>query len=82
MFFDEYNNFVVMSKEYLLPETHQRDEDYILYAEKTAVSRGSVLPNIVSIDGVETKIINNGRINYVTRYIFSFAQVKAKSTDK
>ena len=69
MFFDEYNNFVVMSKEYLLPETYQREEDYVLYAEKTAVSSGSVLPNIISIDGVETKIINNGRINYVTRYI-------------
>ena len=69
MFFDEYNNFVVMSKEYLLPETYQRDADYVLYAEKTAVSSGSVLPNIISIDGVETKIINNGRINYVTRYI-------------
>lgn len=69
MFFDEYNNFVVMSKEYLLPEPYQRDADYILYAEKTAVSSGSVLPNIVNIDGVETKIINNGRINYVTRYI-------------
>ena len=69
MFFDEYNNFVVMSKEYLLPETYQREEDYVLYAEKTAVSSGSVLPNIISIDGIETKIINNGRINYVTRYI-------------
>ena len=59
MFFDEYNNFVVMSKEYLLPEPYQRDADYVLYAEKTAVSSGSVLPNIISIDGVETKIINN-----------------------
>ena len=69
MFFDEYNNFVVMSKEYLLPETYDREEDYTLYAEKTPTSSGSVLPNIINIEANETKIINSGQINYVTRYI-------------
>jgi hypothetical protein len=29
MFFDEYNNFIVMSKEYLLPSTNERDSEVI-----------------------------------------------------
>ena len=33
MFFDEYNNFVVMSKEYLIPEEGQRQVDSKLYGQ-------------------------------------------------
>lgn len=29
MFFDEYNNFIVMSKEYLLPSTDERDSEVV-----------------------------------------------------
>jgi hypothetical protein len=65
MFFDEYNNFVVMSKEYLIPKNYERDEDFVLYGQKTE----NKLPNIINIDNTETKIINDGQINYVTRYI-------------
>jgi hypothetical protein len=65
MFFDEYNNFVVMSKEYLMPKAFEREEDYTLYAEKTEES----LPNIINLEGIEKNILNAGKINYVTRYI-------------
>jgi len=69
MFFDENNDFIIMTKEYLMPEEDDRVDDYILYAEKTATSSGSVLPNILNIEGYDTKILNNGKINYTTRYI-------------
>jgi len=72
MFFDEYNNFVVMPKEYLMPEISIRDDNpaiserlITLYGQKT----GSIVPNIESIGGFETKILNDGQINYTTRYI-------------
>jgi hypothetical protein len=65
MFFDEYNNFVVMSKEYLMPKEFEREEDYVLYAEKV----NDNLPNIINLQGIEKNVINSGQINYVTRYI-------------
>jgi hypothetical protein len=37
MFFDEYNNFVVMSKEYLLPEEGKRELDNTFYGQDTVV---------------------------------------------
>jgi hypothetical protein len=65
MFFDEYNNFVVMSKEYLLPNSGDRETDVVLYGQKN----NSILPNIIEIQSGETKVINDGKIDYVTRYI-------------
>jgi hypothetical protein len=72
MFFDEYNNFVVMPKEYLMPDISIRDDNSsiserltTLYGQKT----GSIVPNIETIGGFETKILNDGQINYTTRYI-------------
>ena len=72
MFFDEYNNFVVMPKEYLMPDVSVRDDNSAiserlttLYGQKT----GSIVPNIETIGGFETKILNDGQINYTTRYI-------------
>jgi hypothetical protein len=65
MFFDEYNNFVVMTKEYLLPKYTERNSDITLYGQKN----GNILPNIINISNSETSIINDGQINYVTRYI-------------
>lgn len=72
MFFDEYNNFVVMPKEYLMPDISISDSDesisdrlISLYGQKS----GSIVPNIENISGVETKIINDGKINYTTRYV-------------
>ena len=72
MFFDEYNNFVVMPKEYLMPSSKIRDDNeaiserlITLYGQKT----GSKLPNIEAIGSTDTAIVNNGQINYTTRYI-------------
>ena len=65
MFFDEYNNFVVMSKEYLLPNSGDRETDVVLYGQKN----DNILPNIIEIQSGETKVINDGKIDYVTRYI-------------
>jgi hypothetical protein len=65
MFFDEYNNFVIMSKEYLMPEEHEREEDYVITAQK----ENNILPNLLKLESTEKQVLNNGQINYVTRYI-------------
>ena len=72
MFFDEYNNFVIMPKEYLMPDVSVRDDNsaisqrlITLYGQKT----DNIVPNIEAIAGFETKILNDGQINYTTRYI-------------
>ena len=65
MFFDEYNNLVVMSKEYLLPEEGQREIDSNLYGQEEEEN----LPNIINLSSEEKKVYNNGSINYTTRYI-------------
>ena len=72
MFFDEYNNFVIMPKEYLMPDVSVRDDNSAiserlttLYGQKT----NNIVPNIETISGFETKILNDGQINYTTRYI-------------
>jgi hypothetical protein len=76
MFFDEYNNFVVMSKDYLMPTQEQRSTDFILSGSNNQTDTGVVensssgkLPNILSIASQDKKIYNDGRINYTTRYI-------------
>jgi hypothetical protein len=65
MFFDEYNNFVIMPKEYLLPNEGDRNIDLTLYGQ---ITDGN-LPNIESIDSDETVVINSGTIDYTIRYI-------------
>lgn len=66
MFFDEYNNLIVMSKEYLLPENEEeRLTDSGLYGQVNE----SILPNIINLSSNEKKVYNDGQINYTTRYI-------------
>jgi hypothetical protein len=72
MFFDEYNNFCIMPKEYLLPDYSISDNNSSiserlvnLYGQKEI----GAVPNIEFISGVDSKIINDGQINYTTRYI-------------
>jgi len=66
MFFDEYNNFVVMSKEYLLPSTEdERETDSILFGQV----EGENLPNIINLSSQDKLIYNDGEINYTVRYI-------------
>lgn len=65
MFFDEYNNFVLMSKEYLLPEEGVRSTDLEILGDTS--EKGIV--NLSNIDSAEVTILNSGNINYTTRYI-------------
>ena len=76
MFFDEYNNLVVMSKDYLMPTEAQRSTDFILSGSNNQTDSGVTenvtsgnLPNILSIASQDKKIYNDGKINYTTRYI-------------
>ena len=76
MFFDEYNNFVVMSKDYLMPTETQRSTDFVFSGSNNQTDSGVIenatsgnLPNILSIASQDKKIYNDGKINYTTRYI-------------
>jgi hypothetical protein len=76
MFFDEYNNFVVMSKDYLMPTAEQRQTDFVLSGSNNQTDSGVVenassgkLPNIIAIASQDKNIYNDGKINYTTRYI-------------
>jgi hypothetical protein len=65
IFFDEYNNLVVMSKEYLLPEENKREVDSFLLGQE----KDNFLPSIVNLSSEDKRVYNEGRINYTTRYI-------------
>lgn len=65
IFFDELNNLVIMSKEYLLPEISDRETDSYLYGQE----EGENLPNIINLSSEEKRVYNEGNINYTTRYI-------------
>jgi hypothetical protein len=74
MFFDEYNNFVMMSKNYMLPKL--RDVNITLSGSNNQSQSGIIenqtsgtLPNIISIASEDKKVYNNGKINYTSRYI-------------
>lgn len=69
IFFDEYNNLVIMSKNYLLPSATARSTDMTLYGQETIVDGNTLLPNIVNVASQEKKTFNGGEINYTTRYI-------------
>lgn len=60
MFFDEYNNLVIMSKEYFLSSSRALDG---------TLSGNSNTPHIISIASTEKKRYNDGRIDYNERYI-------------
>lgn len=65
MFFDEYNNFVLMTKEYLLPDNKERAASMSLLGNKVDQN----LPNIIGISSDNKSVINSGAINYTQRYI-------------
>lgn len=80
MFFDEYNNFVVMYKNFVLGE---RGDDVLSDVSDEVSTRGEILlsgnpvikdnkvvqPNIIEVASDETKIYNQGVINYTNRYL-------------
>ena len=78
MFFDEYNNFVMMSKDYILPSAEQRDTDFILRGTRDFEDRGVLenanntngkLANIIAISSETNSVFNDGIINYTQRSI-------------
>jgi hypothetical protein len=77
MFFDEYNNFTVMSKNYIMPDAGQRPTNIKLIGTNNQSKVGSIknmpdsgaLPNIIAISSQDKKIYNDGKINYTSRYI-------------
>ena len=88
MFFDEYNNFVMMSKNYMLPSESDRSVNYTLYGsndfEDTGVienkNKNSKITNIVDIVSSDKNVFNDGKINYNSRYIQrSYGTIKQAS---
>ena len=77
MFFDEFNNFILMSKNFILPSNEDRETDAILYGskdfEKSKTLKNSQtkenLANILDISFRNNQIYNDGKINYETRSI-------------
>lgn len=77
MFFDEYNNLIMMSKGFVLPEEGQREIDMTLYgsldSQKSGILKNSstkpALANIVDISSESNNIFNDGTINYTASYI-------------
>lgn len=68
MFFDEYNNFVMMSKDYIMPTADQRPIDIYLSGDEPD-SQLNILPNILEIASEENQVFNDGKINYSEKYI-------------
>jgi hypothetical protein len=77
MFFDEYNNFVMMSKDYILPSNNERDVDLELIGSRDFEDTGVIennrtqekISNIIEISSEDSNVFNDGKINYQTRYI-------------
>jgi hypothetical protein len=65
MFFDEYNNFVMMSKDYIMPTEDQRPTDLVLSGNDD----DNILPNIIEIASQDNQVFNDGKINYSEKYI-------------
>ena len=77
MFFDEYNNFVCMSKNYIMPSLDDRSTDIVLYGSADQATDGGIknkttkpkIANIIDIASKNNEIYNSGNISYTTRYI-------------
>lgn len=78
MFFDEYNNFVMMSKNYIMPTAAERPTTFALKGTndlfqdkeiKNKTLANSKLSNIISISEQSNNVYNGGVINYTTRHI-------------
>jgi hypothetical protein len=78
MFFDEYNNFIVMSRNRMMPTAAEYTTDITLQgspdSSKSGIVRnytanGSTLSNIINIASTSKDIYNDGKISYSNRYI-------------
>ena len=87
MFFDEYNNFIIMTKDYIMPEVLDRPTDFALIGNNNQNNLGvqenvgsGNIPNIIEISSEDKKIFNDGKIVYTTRYIQrSYGSIKQAS---
>lgn len=87
MFFDEYNNFVMMSRGYMLPSSSDRSTDFFLLGSKDFDQNGiiknynvsNILANISDISVQTDNIFNDGKINFTSRYIQK-SQASTKQT--
>ena len=78
MFFDEYNNFVMMSKDYFMPTKQQRATTFELKGTKDLVTDKEVknkstnsnkIANVIEVSSQSNSVYNGGVINYTTRHI-------------
>ena len=77
MFFDEYNNFVMMSRNYIMPSLNDRATDIGVYGVDDQADTGvlenettrSVLSNIIGVASHDNSVYNGGTITYDVRYI-------------
>jgi hypothetical protein len=77
MFFDEYNNFVMMSKNYIMPTSTERPTTFALQGTKDFIEDREIrnktnktkLANVISVSTQDSSVYNDGAINYSTRYI-------------
>jgi hypothetical protein len=77
MFFDEYNNLIVMSKEYMMPTSEQRLVDMELIGNPDSSKVGIVenakssakLANIIDVISTTNNVYNDGAISYSNRHI-------------
>ena len=78
MFFDEYNNFVMMSKSYLMPTEDERPTTFALKGTndlfedkeiKNKTINNAKIANVISVSAQNNNVYNDGVINYTTRHI-------------
>ena len=88
MFFDEFNNFIVMSKGYIMPTSEERATDVVLRGTRDFNKVGTFknqktkdeLSNILEISFIQNEIFNDGAINYTSRSIQrSYGTIKEAS---
>ena len=65
MYFDEYNNLIIATKEYALPNQNVRATDLVLRGNDT----DDYLSNIKAISSADKQVFNSGTIEYTKRYI-------------
>jgi len=79
MYFDEYNNFVMMSRNYSLPTESERPTDITLLgsniepkpktSQEISGTEPRALENIIEIAAQDNDVFNDGKISYIARYI-------------
>jgi hypothetical protein len=77
MFFDEYNNFTVMTRNRMMPTDEEKATDLVLVGSVDStnngivknISNGSAMSNIISVSTATKDIYNDGKISYTNRYI-------------